>query len=56
MSILNDTMTLAKREMLIFKANIRTNAVRSAIFPLFIILLFSAIGSNVLVIWFALIP
>ena len=47
MSMLSDTMTLAKREMLIFRANIRTNAIRSAIFPLFIILLFSSIGSNV---------
>ncbi len=47
MGLLSDSVTLYKREMLIFKANLRTNLVRAAIFPLFIILLFGYLGSGV---------
>ncbi len=47
MSLLSDSIALYKREMLIFRANIRTNIIRSAIFPLFIILLFGYLGSGV---------
>ncbi|MDE1860779.1 MAG: ABC transporter permease [Candidatus Micrarchaeota archaeon] len=44
MTLISDSITLYKREMLIFKANLRTNILRSVIFPLFIILIFGNIG------------
>ncbi|MGA2800325.1 MAG: ABC transporter permease [Candidatus Micrarchaeaceae archaeon] len=47
MGLLNDTMTLYKREMLIFKANLRTNLIRSIMFPLIILLIFGSLGSSV---------
>jgi ABC-2 type transport system permease protein len=47
MGLLGDSYQLCKREMLIFRANLRTNIIRSALFPLFIILLFGSIGSSV---------
>ncbi len=46
MGLLSDSYTLFTREMLIFKANLRTNIVRSAIFPLFIILIFGNINTT----------
>ncbi len=44
MSLLGDTLTLYKREMLIFKANIRSNLIRSIIFPIVIIVFFGSIN------------
>ncbi len=46
MSLIQDSLTLFKREMLIFRANLRTNIARSAIFPIFIILIFGSINST----------
>ncbi len=46
MSLISDSFALYKREMIIFRANLRQNIIRSAIFPLFIILLFGNIGST----------
>ena len=45
MSLISDSYVLFKREMLIFRANLRTNIMRSIIFPLVIILFFGSIGS-----------
>lgn len=47
MGLLSDTMTLYKREMLIFKANLRTNLIRSIMFPLIILLIFGSMGSSI---------
>ncbi len=47
MSLLSDTLALYKREMLIFRANIRVNLIRTAIFPLFILLIFGATGQGI---------
>lgn len=47
MGLMQDSLTLYKREMLIFRANIYQNIVRSAIFPILIILIFSSLGSAV---------
>ena len=46
MPLLNDTYALFKREMLIFKSNLRTNIIRSMIFPLVLILFFGNLGST----------
>ena len=46
MGILADSLTLFKREMLIFKSNLRVNIVRSIIFPFVIILFFGNIGAS----------
>ena len=46
MGIAAESMTLFKRELLIFKANFRTNVVRSIIFPLVIIVFFGNIGTS----------
>ena len=46
MSMLKDAITIYQREMLIFKANIRTNLIRSIIFPVVIILFFGSIGAT----------
>lgn len=48
MSLISDSLTLYKREMLIFKANLRTNIMRSIIFPLVIIVFFGNIGSSII--------
>lgn len=47
MGLLEDTMTLYKREMLIFKSNLRVNLIRSIMFPLVIILFFGNVGSGI---------
>lgn len=43
---MEDSMTLYKREMLIFKSHLRTNLIRSAIFPVILIFFFGSIGSS----------
>lgn len=47
MGLLEDSITLYKREMLIFKANLRTNIIRSVMFPLVIIIFFGNIGNSI---------
>ena len=47
MSLLSDSIIIFKREMLVFKSNIRTNIIRSLMFPLIIILFFGNLGSSV---------
>ncbi len=47
MSLLSDSISLYKREMLIFRANIRSNVVRTAIFPFVILIFFSFLGAAV---------
>ncbi len=47
MSLLSDSIALYKREMLIFRANLRTNVIRSAIFPLFILLIFGSTSGSI---------
>ncbi len=47
MDIVDESMSLFKRELLIFKANLRTNVMRSLIFPLVIIVFFGNIGTSV---------
>ena len=47
MSLLGDSLTIFKREMLVFKSNIRTNIIRSLMFPLIIILFFGNLGNSV---------
>lgn len=47
MGMLKDSLTIFDREMLIFKSNLRTNIVRSLMFPLIIIIFFGNIGSSV---------
>ncbi|MGC8537486.1 MAG: ABC transporter permease [Candidatus Micrarchaeia archaeon] len=46
MPLLSDTYALFKREMLIFRSNLRTNIIRSMIFPLVLILFFGNLGST----------
>ncbi len=46
MSFLDDTLTLYKREMLIFTSRLRTNVIRSIMFPLILILLLGNIGNS----------
>lgn len=46
-TLLEDSLMMCKRELLVFKANARTNLIRSAIFPLVIILLFGNLGFSV---------
>lgn len=47
MGMLKDSVTLFRREMLIFRANLRTNIIRSLIFPLVIIIFFGNIGASI---------
>ncbi len=47
MTLFNDSITIAKREMLVFKSNLRTNIIRSLMFPLIIILFFGNLGTSV---------
>ncbi|EQD38618.1 ABC-2 type transporter, partial [mine drainage metagenome] len=46
MGLIEDTITLYRRELIIFKSNLRTNIIRSAIFPLVIILFFGNLGAS----------
>ncbi|MGI0100467.1 MAG: ABC transporter permease [Candidatus Micrarchaeaceae archaeon] len=45
MGLLNDTITLYKRELIIYKANLRTNLIRAIIFPVILLLIFGSINS-----------
>ncbi len=45
--LFNDSFTIFTREMLIFKSSIRTNVIRSLMFPLVIILFFGQLGNSV---------
>ncbi len=47
MGLLKDSITLCKRELMIFRANLRTNLMRTAIFPLVILVFFSFLGAAV---------
>ncbi len=47
MGILADSLTIYSREMLIFKSNLRTNVIRSMMFPLVIILFFGQLGNSI---------
>ncbi|MGI0141045.1 MAG: ABC transporter permease [Candidatus Micrarchaeales archaeon] len=47
MGLLSDSLILYKREMLIFRSNLRVNLIRSIIFPLVIIVFFGNIGSAI---------
>ncbi len=46
MSIISDSLIIYKREMLIFKSKLRTNILRSLIFPLVLILMLGNLGAN----------
>ncbi len=46
MSFFEDTMTIFRREMLVFKSNLRTNIIRSIIFPIVIIFFFGNINAS----------
>ncbi len=45
MSLWSDTKALYKREMLVFRANLRTNIIRAIMFPLIIIVFFGNLGN-----------
>ncbi len=47
MGLLKDSITIFTREMLIFKSNLRTNIIRSLLFPFIIILFFGNLGNGV---------
>ncbi len=47
MAFFGDTLTLYKREMLIFKSNLKTNIMRSIIFPLVLILILGSMSSSI---------
>ncbi len=47
MGLFGDSISLYNREMMIFMANIRTNAARTAIFPIVILVFFSFLGSAI---------
>ncbi len=47
MSVLEDSISIFKRELAIFRANLRSNIIRTAIFPLVILLFFGFIGAAV---------
>ncbi len=46
MGLIGDTLTLYKREMLIYKANIRTNIARAVVFPLILLVIFGTINAT----------
>ena len=46
MSFVGDTLTIFRREMLVFKSNIKTNIIRSIIFPIVIIFFFGNINAS----------
>ena len=45
MTLWSDTKALYKREMLVFRANLRTNIIRAIMFPLIIIVFFGNLGN-----------
>ncbi len=47
MGLFSDSSVIFKREMLVFRSNIRTNVIRSLMFPLIIILFFGNLGNSV---------
>jgi ABC-2 type transport system permease protein len=47
MSTLEDSLTILKRELLIFRSNIAQNIIRSIMFPLLLLLIFSGLGSGI---------
>lgn len=47
MGLIEESITLYKREMLIFMANARVNLIRSIMFPIIIIVFFGNIGSTI---------
>ncbi len=47
MGLIQDSMTIYKREMLLFQSNLRTNLIRSMIFPLIILIFFGSLGSSI---------
>jgi ABC-type multidrug transport system permease subunit len=47
MGFFEDTITLYKRELLIYKANLRTNLLRALIFPLIMLIIFGNLGNSV---------
>lgn len=47
MGLLYDATTIFSREMLIFKSNLRTNIIRSMMFPLIMIIFFGNLGSSI---------
>lgn len=47
MGLIEDTTALYKRELIIYRANLRTNLIRAAVFPLIILVIFGNLGSNV---------
>jgi ABC-2 type transport system permease protein len=47
MGTMEDTITLYKREIIIYRANLRTNILRAVIFPLIILVIFGNLGSSV---------
>ncbi len=47
MSLLEDSISIYKREMAIFMANLRTNVIRTAMFPLVILIFFSFLGAAI---------
>lgn len=47
MGMISDSLTIFKRELLIFKSNLRVNLARSIIFPLVIIIFFGNIGASI---------
>ena len=46
MHIIRDSLTIYKREMLIFKSKLRTNIIRSIIFPLVLIIMLGNLGNT----------
>ena len=46
MGFVEDTLTIFRREMLVFKSNIKTNIIRSIIFPIVIIFFFGNINAT----------
>jgi len=46
MGMFADSLNIYKREMLIFKSNLRVNLIRSMMFPLIIIIFFGSIGNS----------
>ncbi|MCL5112370.1 MAG: ABC transporter permease [Candidatus Marsarchaeota archaeon] len=46
LSIGRDTLSLLRREMIIYVAHIKTNVIRALIFPFILIIIFSNLGSN----------
>ncbi len=47
MGLLADSMTIFKREMIIFRANLRTNIIRSIMFPIILIAVFGNLGASI---------